>query len=165
MGRRRAGWNNLVVPGNESFRPLPESDLPDFDRLHGGTRKTFECRLDRLPDNRVRSGIGVEAIMSNESRVLHKYEREHGLTWDLFAPLGTWHMRAVHDRISDPRPDLLAPRRPSGVYFGLTTMRRSAGMSGRVPARIRNLLSGTYPWVRNRAVSARAASLRLTPLR
>lgn len=153
------------MPGNESFRPLPEPDPPDFDRLPSGARETFEQRVDRLPIGRIRSKIGAEAIMSNESRVLHRYELEHGLPWDLFAPLGTWHMRAVHDRISDARPDLLAPRRPSGVYFGLTAMSRAGRMSRRLPVRMRNLASGTHTWVRNRAISARAASLRWTRLR
>lgn len=162
MGSR---WNNLAVPGNESFRPLPEPDPPPFDRLPIAAREFFEHRVDRLPTERIRSKIGAEAMMSNESRVLHRYELEHGLPWDLFAPLGTWHMRAVHDRISDARPDLLAPRRPSGVYFGLTRMSRAGRISRRLPVRMRNLFNGSHTWVRNRAVSARAASLRWTRLR
>jgi hypothetical protein len=152
------------VPRDESLRPLPEPEPPDFDRLPSGCRETFQHRLDRLPIRRIRTGIGAEAILSNESRVLHEYERDHGLAWNLFAPLGAWHMRAVHDRISDARPDLLTPRRPSGVYFGLTTMSRAGRLSRQLPVTMRNLLSGTYTWVRNRAVSARAASLRWTPL-
>jgi hypothetical protein len=154
------------VPGNERFRPLPEPPAPNFGRLPDGAKETFERRLDRLPIGRIRSRIGAEAIMSNESRVLHLYEREHRLTWDEFAPLGTWHMRAVHDRISSARPDLLEPRRPSGAY----TLSRPAGRMDKtrrllVKWRVWNFLSGTQTWVRNRAIEVRAATLRATGAR
>lgn len=157
--------DNLSVSGNESFRPLPEPDPPDFNHLPDGAHETFEHRLDRLPIRRVHTSIGAEAIMTNESRALHAYEREHGLPWDQFAPLGTWHMRAVHDRISGARPDLLAPRRPSGLYFGLTTMTWTQRMRHRLPTWMGNCLSGTYTWIRNRSIGARAASLRCARLR
>lgn len=150
------------MPGNESFRPLPEPDPPAFDRLPSGTRETFEHRLGRLPIRRVHAKIGAEAIMSNESRVLHEYQRLHGLSWDQFAPLGTWHMRAVHDRISEARPDLLPPRRPTGIYFSTRSQTRSDRIQALlVRWRLWNLLNGTYTWLRNRAIDLRAASLRL----
>jgi hypothetical protein len=69
-------------------------------------------------------------------------------------------MRAVRDRISGARPDLLAPRRPSGLYYGLTTMTWSQRMRHLLPTWMGNWLSGTYTWVRNRSIDARAVSLR-----
>jgi hypothetical protein len=145
------------------FSPLPEPDPPDFDRLPVGTRQVFDRRLDRVPIGRFHSRIGVEAIMTNESRALHEYEREHHLSWAEFAPLGTWHMRAVHDRISSARPDLLAPRKPSGFYVDTQTPTREDRIRGvLVRWGVWNFINGTYTWLRNRAIDLRAISLRLT---
>ncbi len=144
---------------DEAFRPLPEPEPPNFDRLPSGTRETFERRLDRLPIGRIHSKIAAQAIMRNESRALHQYERQHGLPWEDFVSLGTWHMRATHDRISARRPDLMLPRRPSGSYV---TMRRLNKFQGfLVRWRLWNVLNGTGTWIHNRAVNATATALRL----
>ena len=99
--------------------------------------------------------------MSNESRALHDFEVRNSLAWELYAPLGTWHMRAVHDRISGDRPDLLPPRRPSGAY---SLVRKSTPrdrlQSRLVRLHVWNFLNGTYTWLRNRTIDLRAASLR-----
>ena len=148
---------------SESFRPLPEPEPPDFERLPVGTQGLFVQRQERLPIGRVRTSIGAWAIMTNESRALHGFEVQNALSWELLGPLGTWHMRAVHDRISAARPDLLPPRRPSGAY----SLIRTSTPLDRIQRRLRgllvwNLLNGTYTWLRNRAIDLRAASLRLT---
>jgi hypothetical protein len=150
------------VPEHESFHPLPEPDPPDWERLPIGTRRTFEQRQESLPIRRIRTGIGAWAIMTNESRALHDFEARNALAWNLYAPLGTWHMRAVHDRISGDRPDLLPPRRPSGVY-NLVRMStpRDRLRSRLVRLHAWNFLNGTYTWLRNRTIDLRAACLRL----
>lgn len=156
------GWEAVGVAGFERSYPLPEPAPPDFAALPVGTRDLFERRLDRLPVGRIRSKIGAEAIMSNESRALQRYENEHRLTWDKFAPLGTWHMRAAHDRITAGRPDLLPPRRPRGIYVGLRPMTSSDRRRHfLIRMRLWNFLNGSYTWSHNRAVSVRAWSLRL----
>ena len=87
----------------------------------------------------------------------------NALSWELFGPLGTWHMRAVHDRISAARPDLLPLRRPSGVYSLIRTSTPLDRIQRRlISLHVWNLLNGTYTWLRNRAIDLRAASLRLT---
>ena len=149
------------MPERGRFTPFPEPDPPDFARLPAGTEQAFLDRLARFPVGRVRTRIGAQAVLSNEGRALHRFERDHGLDWDRFAPLGTWPMRAAHDRISAARPDLLPPRRPAGSYSGL---RRTTG-ADRLRARlvrlgVWNLLTGTGTWIRNRAIGVRAATLR-----
>jgi hypothetical protein len=146
----------------ESFRPFPEPHPPDWERLPVGTRKALEQRQESLPIQRIHTGIGAWAIMTNESRALHDFEVCNALTWEIYAPLGTWHMRSVHDRISAYRPDLLPPRRPSGAY---SLVRKSTPRdrlrSPLVRLHVWNFLNGTYTWLRNRTVDLRAASLRL----
>jgi hypothetical protein len=44
-----------------------------------------------------------------------RYEQQNRLVWSGFAPLATWHIWAAHHRISATRPDLMSPRRRSGV--------------------------------------------------
>ena len=83
------GWEAGGVPGFERFNPMPDPAPPDFAAPPVGTRDLFERRLDRLPVGRIRTKVGAEAIMSNESRALHRHEDENHLTWDEFAPLGT----------------------------------------------------------------------------
>jgi hypothetical protein len=146
-----------------TFRPLPEPEPPNFEGLPLGTREVFERRLDFLPIQRIRTSVGAWAIIANESRAMNRYEIQNNLEWHRFAPLGTWHMRAVHDRISAARPDLLPPRRPSGVYSGIRAQTRSDRTRHRlVDLHLWNFLDGTYTWLRNRAVDLRAASLRLS---
>ena len=82
-----------------------EPGPPDFERLPPGTKELFERRQVALPIGRIHAKIGGEALMSNEGQVVNRFEREHGLTWEERAPLGTWHMRAVHQRISQQKPD------------------------------------------------------------
>jgi hypothetical protein len=147
----------------QTFSPRPEPEPPNFERLPVGTRELFEQRQEFLPIRRVRTSIGAWAIRTNESRALHHYEIQKNLTWDEFAPLGTWHMRAVQDRISAARPDLLPPRRPPGMYSSVRAMTRSDRIRHRlVDPHLWNFLNGTYTWLRNRAIGLRAASLRLS---
>jgi hypothetical protein len=95
-------------------------------------------------------------------RALRRYEVRNDLAWDELAALGTWHMRAVHDRISADRPDLLPPRRPAGVYSSVRAVTRSDRIRHRlVRLHVWNFGSGTYTWLRNRAIDLRAASLRV----
>ena len=146
-----------------AFQPLPEPEPPSFEELPLGTQELLERRLDFLPIQRIRTSVGAWAIMANESRALHRYEIHNNLEWQRFAPLGTWHMRAVHDRISAARPDLLSPRRPSRVYSLIRTQTRSdRTRHWLVYLHLWNFLNGTYTWLRNRAIDLRAASLRLS---
>jgi hypothetical protein len=148
---------------SESFRPLPEPEPPDFERLPVGTQGLFVQRQERLPIGHVRTSIGAQAIMTNESRALRRFEVQNALTWELSAPLGTWHRRAVHDRISAARPDLLPPRRPSGPYILIRAPTPWDRVQRRlIDLHLWNLLNGTYTWLRNRAIDLRAAFLRLT---
>jgi hypothetical protein len=151
----------LEVCDDELVELSPEPDPPNFERLPSGAKELFEPRLDALPIRRIHSRLGAEANRLNESRALNRYEKENRLVWDEIARLGTWHMRAVHDRISAVRPDLLPPRRPSGSYVRV----RAATPAERIQRRLVswhlwNLLNGTYSWNRNRAIALRAGLLR-----
>lgn len=116
----------------ETFVPLPEPDPPDFGRLPRDTRDIFESRLGRLPIGRIHTRIGVEAIMLNENRALDRFRRDYALGWEDYAPLGTWHMRATHDRISTARPDVLPARLPSGFYSQVRETTRSEQLRHRL---------------------------------
>ena len=122
----------------------------------------FERRVNRLPVKHLRTRIAAAAMMRNESRALDRYEREHNLTREERAPLGTWHMRATHDRIAGVRPNLMPPRRASGSYV---VMRKftTADKFQRFLVRWRlwNALNGTKTWLHNRAVDLRATIFRL----
>lgn len=155
-------WKTVDMCGFQSFHPIAEPEGPNFDRLPTGTRGTFERRLERLPIERIHSKIGAAAIMRNESHALHQYERQHHLTWEEFAPLGTWHMRATHDRISARRPDLMLPRRASGSYVSMRRLTRADKFQGSlVRWHLWNVLNGSMTWFRNGTVKLRAATLRL----
>ena len=62
------GWEAGGVPGFERFNPMPDPAPPDFAALPVSTRDLFERLLDRLPVGRIRTKVGAEAIMTNESR-------------------------------------------------------------------------------------------------
>jgi hypothetical protein len=151
------------VPEDEPLEVFPEPDPPDFARLPAGAKDLFERRVAALPVRRIHSRIGAEAIMTNEGKALHRYEQQNGLAWSDCAPLGTWHMRAVHDRISLARPDLMPPRRRSGVYAGVRTSTAGDRLRWQlVRWHAWNPLNGTYTWIRNRAIGLRASLLRIS---
>ena len=64
------------------FDRVPEPEPPDFERLPVGTQGLFVQRQERLPIGRVRTSIGAQAVMTNESRALHRFEVQNALTWD-----------------------------------------------------------------------------------
>jgi hypothetical protein len=153
-------WDAVRVSDDEPRGVFPEPDPPDFARLPAGAKELFERRVAGLPVRRIHSRIGAQAIMTNEGKALHRYELQNGLVWSEFAPLATWHMRAVHDRISAVRPGLMPPRRRSGVYASVQTSTPGERIRWRlVRWHVWNPLNGTYTWIRNRAIELRASLL------
>ena len=96
--------------------------------------------------------------MSNEAQVVNRFERAHGLTWEERAPLSTWHMRAVHQRISEQKPDLIWPVRPTGFSSGVRAATRKDRLMFTLGRwHLWNFLSGTHCWIRNRMIEVRVA--------
>ena len=137
--------------------PVP----PTLSACPPGTKDLFERRQAALPIGRIHTKIGGEALMSNEAQVVNRFERAHGLTWEERAPLSTWHMRAVHQRISEQKPDLIWPVRPTGFSSGVRAATRKDRLMFTLGRwHLWNFLSGTHCWIRNRMIEVRVALFR-----
>jgi len=134
---------------------------PDFARLPEGTEEEFGRRIARLPVHRVESRIDADAVIHNETVFLDGFCAEHGVVGDRGAALRTWHFRAVIDRLSLARPDLVPPRSTIGSVM-IHHHRLSLGE--RIRHRWRrwcpNVLMGWPTWCKNRWSGVRSVWVR-----
>ena len=125
---------------------------PDFGSLPPGTGDVFTTRLSRLPLERVRRRLDADAIVHNELQFGRRFCAQHRLAPHDATILGTWHLRAVLDRLSAARPDLV-PARPTGAtgtMIHLHQLSRVEQLRWRWRRLRPNFLVGWPTWFKNR---------------
>ena len=137
---------------------------PDFGLLPPGAEGVFTRRIDALPVDSLRRRLDADAIMHNEMQFLRRFCEHHRVDPPNTTALGTWHLRAVIDRLSALRPDLVPPR-PSAAPASMinSQLLRLSGVE-RVRWRWRrlrpNFLVGWPTWFMNRWSQIRSVWVR-----